>query len=380
MSNKLEKFIFFRNDFNNENKFFSNPISEIICNDPTQLDDCFKQLEDANKNGYWLAGYFSYELGFLLDECLIDYLPKQRNIPFMHFGVFNQPSNAMPNYENGNFTLNNIQPSLTLAQYTEKFTKLHDHLKNGDSFQGNLTFPFTAEWAGDPWAAFLQLAAKQPVAHSSFCSLGGETILSRSPELFFKIDKDRWIETHPMKGTSPRGKTKEEDEKLIEILINDPKTLAENVMIVDLLRNDISIISEPSTMHVPELFKLETYNTLHQMVSHVKARVREKISFKEILKALFPCGSITGAPKIRTMQILQQLEENPRDIYCGSLGFISPDQEFYFNVAIRTISLYQNNKAVLNAGGGIVYDSTAESEYKEALLKISYSKNLEDIR
>ncbi len=209
--------------------------------------------------------------------------------------------------------------------------------------------------------------------YGALVSLGGPVVLSRSPELFFDIDAEGWIETHPMKGTAPRGKTPEEDAQLREFLRNDPKNQAENRMIVDLLRNDISLISEVGTLDVPELFRIESYPTVHQMVSRVRAKLLPDLTVRDIFAALFPCGSITGAPKIRAMEILRQLETAPRDVYCGAIGWIEPGGRMRFNVAIRTITLHPDGEAVYNVGGGVVFDSSAEEEYAECLLKARYA-------
>jgi para-aminobenzoate synthetase component 1 len=176
-----------------------------------------------------------------------------------------------------------------------------------------------------------------------------------------------------MKGTAKRGTTAAEDAEIIEAMRRDIKTQAENRMIVDLLRNDISRITEVGTLDVPKLFDIETYPTVHQMVSHVQARLRPDLSIRDIFSALFPCGSITGAPKMRAMEILHALEDVPRDAYCGAIGMISPTGAMRFSVAIRTITLFEGGRAVFNVGGGIVFDSTAEAEYEECLLKARFA-------
>jgi para-aminobenzoate synthetase component 1 len=210
------------------------------------------------------------------------------------------------------------------------------------------------------------------VRHGALVALGGPIILSRSPELFFEVSADGWIESLPMKGTARRGKTDAEDERLKQELANDPKNQAENRMIVDLLRNDISRISEVGTLSVPQLFHIESYATLHQMVSRVRAKLLRRTGISQIFAALFPCGSITGAPKIRAMEILNELEGAPRGAYCGSIGWIAPNGEMRFNVAIRTLTLFDGGEAIYNVGGGVVFDSTAESEYRECLLKARF--------
>ena len=179
------------------------------------------------------------------------------------------------------------------------------------------------------------------------------------------------IETRPMKGTQPRGDTPQQDAIHRAFLESDSKNRAENLMIVDLLRNDISRVAAPGTVHVPELFKVETYATVHQMTSLVRAKLRQGAGLADIFSALFPCGSITGAPKLRAMEILSELESAPRDIYCGSIGWAAPDGRSEFNVAIRTL-LVENGHVTLNVGGGVVWDSTAPSEYEEALWKTRF--------
>jgi len=257
--------------------------------------------------------------------------------------------------------------------YLPRFERLHGHLRAGDCYQGNLTFPVHAQWTGNPLAAFDALTARQPVRYGALVQLGGPVVVSRSPELFFEIDGDGWIETHPMKGTTPRGASSAEDDALKQALRDDPKNQAENRMIVDLLRNDISLISKVGTLEVPRLFDVETYPTLHTMVSRVRAKLLPDLSIREVFAALFPCGSVTGAPKIRAMEILRALEDVPRDVYCGAIGWIAPDGRMRFSVAIRTITLFPDGEAVYNVGGGIVFDSTAEAEYEECLLKARFA-------
>ena len=263
--------------------------------------------------------------------------------------------------------------SWNFETYKQRFDRLHQHLRQGDCYQANLTMQVNARWNGDPLAAFWSLIERQPVKYGALVSLDGPILLSRSPELFFRVDKDGWIETHPMKGTARRGATPAEDQDLIREMREDPKTQAENRMIVDLLRNDISRITEVGTLDVPKLFDIETYPTVHQMVSHVRAKLLPDIGITQIFEALFPCGSVTGAPKMRAMEILHDLEDGPRDAYCGSIGFIAPDGTMRFNVAIRTLSLFPEGEAIFNVGGGIVFDSTAEAEYDECLLKARFA-------
>lgn len=373
--------ILFRDDASGAERWFFAP-DEIICaNDAGSFFPALAALEDAHRAGKWLAGYFSYEAGYLLEPKLRPILPQGRRVPLLNFGVFDAPQDrraAAPERSDAT-PINNPRALWSFDDYRLRFDRLHAHLRRGDCYQGNLTFPVSARWSGDPAAIFDVLAARQPVHYGVLADLGGPIILSRSPELFFEVDADGWIESHPMKGTAPRGKSKSEDARLKRGLANDPKNQSENRMIVDLLRNDISRISEVGTLSVPDLFRIESYATLHQMVSRVRARLRRGTGISEIFAALFPCGSITGAPKIRAMEILCELESAPRDVYCGSIGWIAPDGSMRFNVAIRTVTLYEGGEAVYNIGGGVIFDSTAESEYRECLLKARFATGSEPV-
>jgi para-aminobenzoate synthetase component 1 len=361
----------FQNDLDGREMLFSDPRDMIVAWEADEFLPALARVEEARKAGRWLAGYISYEAGYLLDPALEDALPSGRRAPLLCFGVFDGLDNGpeMAGNEPTNAFIADPRATWSQADYGRRFERLHRHLREGDCYQGNLTFPVEAKWGGDALALFQSLRRRQPVRHAAFIDLDGPVVLSRSPELFFGVNRDRWIETLPMKGTAPRGTTRQEDEAQREFLRNDPKNQAENRMIVDLLRNDISRISEVGTLDVPELFRVETYPTVHQMVSLVRARLLDGLTFRDILAALFPCGSITGAPKISAMKILRALEDQPRDVYCGAIGWIAPDGTMRFNVAIRTISLFPDGRAVFNVGGGVVFDSTPEGEYAECLLK-----------
>jgi para-aminobenzoate synthetase component 1 len=368
-------FILFRDDFSGNDVLFDSPREIIVANRAGQFFPALEAAERARAGGKWLAGYFSYEAGYLLEPKLRPLLPDGRRTPLVCLGVFDGPSDGpspLPTEPQTNGPIFDARPAWTFDDYRPRFERLHRHLREGDCYQGNLTFPFDARWSGDPLSAFAALAARQKVKYGALVSLGGPVLLSRSPELFFEVDAAGFIETHPMKGTAPRGRTREEDERNREFLRNDPKNQAENRMIVDLLRNDISLISEVGSLDVPELFRIESYATVHQMVSRVRARLLPGLTIERIFAALFPCGSITGAPKIRAMEILHALEARPRDAYCGAIGWIEPGGRMRFNVAIRTITLHADGEAVFNVGGGVVFDSVAEEEYAECLLKARF--------
>lgn len=371
--------ILFRDDTTGEVMVFAEPSEIIIARTGGDVLTALDRMQAAKDAGQWLAGYMSYEAGYIFEDRLAPLIEANRETPLMVFGVFDAPqSETHPLATRRQRTEN--EPFLTepkaawdFPSYKQRFDSLHNHLRQGDCYQANLTMPITARWNGDPLAAFWSLIERQPVRYGAFVDLDGPIVLSRSPELFFRSDADGWIETHPMKGTARRGATPGEDEAIIETMRLDIKTQAENRMIVDLLRNDISRITEVGTLDVPKLFDIETYPTVHQMVSHVQARLQPDLSIRDIFAALFPCGSITGAPKLRAMEILHDLETGPRDAYCGAIGMISPSGAMRFSVAIRTITLFDDNRAIFNVGGGIVFDSTAEAEYEECLLKARFA-------
>lgn len=376
----FQPYIRFQNDLEQHSMLFEHPERLIIIDEASEFEAGLTALEQARRAGKWLAGYFSYEAGFLLEPKLAALLPPKRRVPLICFGVFSKPliQNNAPVSENKTQAhLSDFHAHWTQSRYQQAFNRLHRHLREGDCYQGNLTFPVSAHYRGAPEDLMQALSNQQPVRYSVLANLTpsdqGPVILSRSPELFFEVDRQGWIETHPMKGTTPRGKTVQEDDAYRDFLTSDEKSQAENRMIVDLLRNDISLISEVGSLCVPKLFHVERYPTVHQMVSHVRAKLLPDLTIRQIFAALFPCGSVTGAPKISAMTILSQLEQQPRDIYCGSLGWIAPSGEMRFNVAIRTLSLYPHGEAVLNIGGGVVYDSTAAAEYAECLLKARYA-------
>ncbi|MGX9143597.1 aminodeoxychorismate synthase component I [Mesorhizobium sp. 128a] len=366
----------FRNDESGRQLVFDRPADIIVAYNAKDFLPALAAAQAASDAGKWLAGYFSYEAGYLLEPKLVPLLPEDRRAPLVCLGVFDRPvEQAVPhnNAPTSNGPIFDARAVWSERDYAERFARLHDHIRKGDCYQGNLTFPIHAQWSGDPLAAFDALTSRQPVKYGALISLGDPIVLSRSPELFFEIDTEGMIETHPMKGTAPRGATKAEDARLKMFLRNDEKNQAENRMIVDLLRNDISLISQVGSLEVPELFRIESYPTVHQMVSRVRAKLLPDLGIRQIFAALFPCGSITGAPKIRAMEILHDLEATPRDVYCGAIGWIAPGGTMRFSVAIRTISLFSSGEAVYNVGGGVVFDSTAEEEYQECLLKARFA-------
>lgn len=379
----LKPYALFRDDRTSRSMLFSNPREIVVARTAAEILPALQRLEQARKDGFWLAGYISYEAGHIFEEKLRHLIVDDRETPLVCMGVFEAPKHesdvSVPSIGDNEAVLYDAQAAWSLSDYQIRFDTLHQHLRRGDCYQANLTMPVHARWSGSPTGIFASLVERQPVHYGALIELGGPAIVSRSPELFFRVDEAGWIETHPMKGTAPRGKTPAEDDAIIAAMLADEKTQAENRMIVDLLRNDVSIISEVDSLDVPKLFSIETYPTVHQMVSHVRAKLSPDIGFPDILAALFPCGSVTGAPKMWAMQILGKLEAGPRDVYCGAIGYCDPAGPMRFSVAIRTLTLFPDGKAVFNVGGGIVFDSNAKAEYEECLLKARFAVNQQRI-
>ncbi|MEP2716808.1 aminodeoxychorismate synthase component I [Pseudophaeobacter sp.] len=361
---------------------FCDPLQLIRADSADEVPEAFAALDAAKAAGHWLAGYASYELGYALEPSLAARLPVGRRLPLLCFGVFEYPqrhcatvSRAKHGGGSGRAAgLGPLRPRWGFERYCTAFAAVNQAIAAGDIYQANLTFPIDVTYQGRSEDLYAALAARQQVGHGAMVLQEGlPDILCRSPELFFRTDARGRIETRPMKGTAPRHPDPVADARLRAHLQQDEKNRAENLMIVDLLRNDISRIAEFGSVKVPDLFAVESYATVHQMVSTVQAQLRPDVGLADILQALFPCGSITGAPKIRAMEILSELESWARDIYCGCIGWMAPDGASEFNVAIRTL-MVEEGCATLNVGGGVVWDSTAQSEYEEALWKARFAQ------
>lgn len=357
------------------NSRFSEPLYCIEAHEAADVTKAFEDIQKARAAGHWVAGYASFELGYCFENRLEKLLPKNRCSPLMLFGVFNPPDVFQPPQpQQIPAKITNLKPQMDFSTYEKTFDKVHNYICAGDLYQLNLTFPMLAKTTASPAALYHALCLKQPVGHGAFMDLGGPVILSRSPELFFRVNTSGVIETRPMKGTIRRGNSIIEDETLRHQLAKSAKDRAENLMITDLLRNDIGRVSEVGSVKVSELFQIETYTTVHQMVSHVQGQLLPRVNTQQLFSALFPCGSVVGAPKLRAMEVIPELEQDPRDQYCGAIGWMAPDNRMEFSVAIRTIIVDKNGEIRLNVGGGIVYDSSAKSEYEEALLKASFTE------
>ena len=352
---------------------FSKPVNMILARHSSEVDAALDRMDAALDDGFWIAGYFSYELGYAIEPKLLNLMPKERRIPLISLGVYDRPKDK-PNFDETEVWFGQFTPEWSAADYHHAFEKVHGYISAGDIYQANLTFPMYAEIHGTSEAIFAALKqAKRESYRTLVLQENGPDIISCSPELFFTLNRDGMIETKPMKGTQPRSCDPIKDKELESFLANDPKNRAENLMIVDLLRNDLSRICQPGSVKVPQLFEIESYSTVHQMTSQIVGQTKAGKHLSDIIRALFPCGSITGAPKVRAMEILNTLEPSARDVYCGSIGWAAPDRRAEFNVAIRTLML-ESKLGQLNVGGGVIYDSTAESEYEEALWKARFAQ------
>ena len=340
------------------------------------------RLDEARARGLWVAGWLGYEAGYAAEPRLAPIAPVPEG-PLAVFGLYPAPAEAgdvlaAATAEGRDVALAPAEPLISRADYDAAMAKVLAYIGAGDCYQINLTFPMeTRLLRGTALGLYGALRARQAVGHGAFVDLGeGPVVVSRSPELFVRVSAGGRIEARPMKGTRLRDADPVRDAELAEDLRSSPKDRAENLMIVDLLRNDISRIARVGSVKVPRLFAVESYATVHQMVSTVVGDLVEAPSMAGLMAALFPCGSITGAPKIRAMQIIREVEPHPRGVYCGAIGWMAPDGAASFNVAIRTLSLWPDRRVTLNVGGGVVQDSTATGEWEEALWKARYIRGL----
>jgi para-aminobenzoate synthetase component 1 len=362
---------------------FNAPIETHVVWQLQDLAPALSALDRARAAGRFVAGYMSYEAGYALEPKLAPLMPQDRSTPLLAMGVYDAPAAAdavlaRAMAEALAVSMTSPEPLIQRVAYGAAFAAVKAYIAAGDCYQINLTFPMQARLeAGTILGLYAALRAHQAVRHGAYVDLGqGPVVVSRSPELFVRLDAAGRIEARPMKGTAPRDADPVRDAELAEEMRGSEKGQAENLMIVDLLRNDISRIARVGSVKVPRLFAIESYATVHQMVSTVVGQLAEPASLTGVMQALFPCGSITGAPKIRAMQIIHEVESHARGVYCGAIGWMGPDGAAGFNVAIRTLSVFDGGKVVLNVGGGIVQDSTETAEWEEALWKARYARGL----
>ncbi|MEM8573513.1 MAG: aminodeoxychorismate synthase component I [Pseudomonadota bacterium] len=353
---------------------------EIVCVEkPEDVETGLRRISDGLARGLYAAGYFAYELGYCLEPKLAELLPANRTVPLFWVGLYSQ---AQPLGDEqvrhwlderggaGHAKVTNLELSWSREEYGRAFKTVQDYIAAGDVYQINLTQKYLFDFEGDPIALYGALRRRQRVAYGALIETPDLAVLSLSPELFFRRE-DQQLSTRPMKGTAPRGRTPREDSRLKTWLAMDEKQRAENLMIVDLLRNDLARVSRTGSVEVTDLFTVETYRTVHQMTSGITSELRSDMELADMLRALFPCGSITGAPKVRAMEIIREVENEARGIYTGAIGTIAPSGECQFNVAIRTAVL-SGARGEMGIGGGIVADSKEDSEYAECLLKAQF--------
>ncbi|MBS1813924.1 MAG: aminodeoxychorismate synthase component I [Acidobacteria bacterium] len=357
---------------------FTEPERILSAHTLDEVPRIFAEIEAALNQGMYIAGFLAYEAGFAFEKTLHPLIGTNTSAgPLAWFGVYRSPETfqhtgpiAEPETHTSPATPQTITLDADESTYTERVERIRALIAAGHTYQANLTF--NAQWQEHrtPAEIFRHIMRTQPVEYGALIHTGNAHILSASPELFLQREGYR-IKTKPMKGTAPRGRWTQEDDMRAEWLRNDEKNRSENLMIVDLLRNDLGRICEPGSVHVPSLFDVERLPTVLQMTSTIEGTLRESCSYTDIFRALFPCGSIVGAPKIRTMQILHELESQPRGVYTGAIGYIAPDGHATFSVAIRTIVLRGAN-ARMGVGSGIVYDSKPADEFEECRSKTAF--------
>lgn len=357
---------------------FEDPREIVVCDAPEDVGRALARIQEGLDAGQHAAGFFSYELGYLLEPKLAPLLPEARDHPLVWIGLFDAPRRlsagdvaALLGSDAPSEDVENLRLSMTRERYLQAFEAVQDYIAAGDVYQINLTLKYLFDFPGDPLALYRDLRRKQAVAYGAVLRTGEFDILSLSPELFFEVSSGK-IRCRPMKGTAPRGLTVDDDRRLVEWLGADEKSRAENLMIVDLLRNDVSRVAEMGSVRVDDLFHVETYRTVHQMTSQISADLGTGTTLDALLAALFPCGSVTGAPKIRAMEIIRELEADPRGVYTGTIGMMAPDGDARFNVAIRTLTLFGDGRGEMGIGSGVVADSSGASEFEECLLKAEF--------
>ena len=347
-----------------ERCIFTQPIKELKTRDLAEVTDLLAQVESYQEQGYYVVGYVSYEAAPAFEEKLAVHKAPLLGEYLLYFTVHDRvETSSIPlTYEEVDLP-SKWQEVTSATDYEKAIAQVHHHLRQGDTYQVNYTVQLKQDLSANPFSIYNRMVVEQEAGYNAYVEHDEMAVISMSPELFFE-QNGRELTTRPMKGTTQRGMTDQEDLEQASWLEQDPKNRSENMMIVDLLRNDMNRISEVGSEHVERLCQVEQYSTVWQMTSTIKSQLRPDVDLVEIFRSLFPCGSITGAPKIATMEIIKNLEPQPRGVYCGTIGLLLPNGRRIFNVAIRTIQLHQG-KAVYGVGGGITWDSTWESEYRE---------------
>ena len=347
-----------------------NPRSVSVAHSIDEVIPLLRAAESAAKRGSWVALAISYDAAPAFDTALD--VRRDPDFPLAWCGIFDDVPSTADSPSADNFSVSGFDPALPASSYLSAIESIKDYIAAGDTYQVNYTFPLRGDVSGDLFSCFRTVAKSQGAGYSAYLDIGSHRILSFSPELFFRRDGIK-LTTRPMKGTARRGRWLVEDDEQAAQLAASTKDRAENVMIVDLLRNDLGRVAQVGSVEVTSLFEVERFNRVLQMTSTVIATQRPDTDLVSVLAALFPCGSVTGAPKVRSMQIIRELEPHPRGIYTGAIGLLSPNGDMVFNVAIRTLAVQSGSgRATLGVGGGITWESTVGSEYEESLLKATF--------
>ncbi len=357
-------------------RLYRDPVATITAPSMAEVQPALDRIAEASEAGLHVAGFISYEAGLALEDRLAPIAHRQAAsaTPLLWFGLFEGVRFIAPDDVPGLLPAPDpgpadLRPLIDEPSYAAAFARVQDYIRAGDIYQVNLTFPCEIDLPADPLAFYAAIRPHAKAGYGGIVRTGAQTILSFSPELFFTLLRGQ-ISARPMKGTATRSPDPVEDAARVRDLASDAKQRAENLMIVDLLRNDLSRVSRAGSVIVPDLFTVETYPTVHQMVSTVRAQLLPGLSPVDALRVLFPCGSITGAPKVRAMEIIEEVEPHPRGAYTGAMGWIDPEGNAAFNVAIRTVSVEDGSRVGrLGLGSGVVADSDCASEWAECLAK-----------
>ncbi len=349
---------------------FENPEFIISCHQPSLFTKSFEDIEKALSQGYYLAGFFSYEAGYCFEEKLNK--NKEYDFPLICLGAYKKVQQTKLDYCVQKLGPNGLKLNITKDQYSSNIQAIRDYIAKGDVYQITYCIKLLFEFYGQALNFYQQLLKEQPVPYPAYIQTDKFNILSLSPELFIKKNSTHLV-TKPMKGTWARGGGVFSDLFAPWRLKFDKKNRAENVMIADLLRNDLGRMG--ANIKAPTLFEVARYKTLCQMTSTVTAKVDKNLSIYKLFSSIFPSGSVTGAPKIRAMQIINELEKEERKIYTGAIGYITPNKDMFFNIPIRTL-LIKDKHGEMGIGGGIVWDSTAQGEWNEGLLKAKFLTGL----
>jgi para-aminobenzoate synthetase/4-amino-4-deoxychorismate lyase len=358
-------------DAGNRQMLFEQPTGELRLESGGDPRRFFGDIEEALSRRLWVAGYFTYETGYLFEPRLRPLLESRKpDGPLAWVGLFRGPVTPGPRGD-GTVDIGELRLNSSWDEYDDALARIRSFIEAGDTYQVNYTIKARFDFEGAAEALYHRLRGRQQVSYSACLFDGERSVISLSPELFLRRDGQKLI-SRPMKGTVRRGVTAEEDAKLADWLKNDPKNRAENVMIVDMIRNDLGRVAPPGGVRVTGLFDIEPYESLHQMTSTVEARIPDGTTWYDIFSRMYPCASITGAPKIRTMELIAALEKEPRGVYTGAIGYFSPDGDACLSVAIRTLVAGKDGAGEMGIGSGVVYDSDPVSEFEECLLKAQF--------